>query len=423
MSNIGNIIAGALLALGVLALAVEANAQPRREELAAAELHAICTADHGQLWGPSLCGPLLIADPQTRLAWGSEQDHDGVLVRQGAGWMGVLPRGVGIANTSTNWAGVQWIMVMGPLPADGEERRVLVAHEAWHRIQTPIGFPQAPSDCTHLESERGRTLMRLEMRALDEAMRMEGAARWAAARDALAFRALRFSEFSGAQANEIALDRNEGLASYTGVKLGAGRDALHYAANALGRFDHHQALARAYVYATGPAYGLLLDRRASNWRRRLGRAAPADLLAHIIGASSNVQIASERYGAGVIVSEESARARAAAVRVAEFRIRFATGPRVVLALHGSRMEFDPNAVTPIEGLGSVYQSLVIRDAWGELRATQGALIAADFSQVTAAAPSADGLSGPGWVLTLNPGYRLGDVQDNVRALVRSVGAR
>ncbi len=42
--------------------------------------------------------------------------------------------------------------------------------------------------------------------------------------------------------------------------------------------------------------------------------------------------------------------------------RFATGPRLVLPLHGSRMEFDPNAVTPIEGLGSVYQSLVIRDA-------------------------------------------------------------
>ncbi len=156
-------LALAVLALAVLALTGDANAQPRREQWAAAKLHALCTADHGQLWGPSLCGPLLIADPQTRLAWGSEQDHDGLLERQGAGWMGVLPSGVGIANTSTHWAGVQGIMIMGPLPADAEERRVLVAHEAWHRIQTQIGFPQAPSDCTHLESERGRTLMRLEI--------------------------------------------------------------------------------------------------------------------------------------------------------------------------------------------------------------------------------------------------------------------
>jgi hypothetical protein len=415
VTRIAFIVAGAMFAL-----IIDANAQPqsRREELANAELHNICHADRSRLWGASLCGPLLVADPQTRLAWASEADRDGVLARQGAGWVGVLPNGIGIANTSTDWAGVRWIMIMGPLPADAEERRVLVAHEAWHRIQTQIGFPQAPSDCAHLETEHGRTLMRLEMRALEQAMRETDAARWAAARHALGFRAARFAEFAAARANEVALDRNEGLASYTGVKLGAGRDAFVYAANSLHRFDRHQALARSYAYATGPAYGLLLDQRDGRWRRRLNEAAPADALARLIGATSNVASVAARYGGAAVASEESARAEAAASRIAEFRARFATGPRLVLPLRGSRMEFDPNAVTPVEGLGSVYRTLVIRDAWGELRATQGAMIAADFTQVIAAAPNADGLTGPGWTLTLNPGYRLGGASNNVRTLAQ-----
>lgn len=72
-----------------------------------------------------------------------------------------------------------------------------------------------------------------------------------------------------------------------------------------------------------------------------------------------------------------------------------------------QFEFDPNGVTPVEGLGSVYQTLTIRDAWGELRATDGALISPNFNELTASGPGPGGLSGRGWLLTLAPGYRIG----------------
>ena len=390
--------------LGLLCVCAPAQAQDfSRESAAASELHAMCARDHARLWGADLCGPLLVADPSTRIAWASQADGENKLTRQGDGWTGALPQGVGIANTSMEWAGVRWIMVMGPLPADASERRVLVAHEAWHRVQQSIGLPQAPSDCVHLETERGRTLMRLEMRALAVAMRANGAARWNATRDALAFRAQRLAAFPEAQTQETALDRNEGLASYTGVKLGAGRAPFSYAAQTLDTFDHHQALARAYAYATGPAYGLLLDQRGQTWRRHLGADAPADLLARALGAAAQ---SVSTYGADQIAAEEGARAEAQRLRVAELRARFSVGPRLVLPLTQMRMEFDPNHVTPVDGMGNVYQSLTIHDAWGELRATEGAAIFSDYQHATAAGPDESGLAGPGWTVQLHPGYRV-----------------
>jgi hypothetical protein len=70
------------------------------------------------------------------------------------------------------------------------------------------------------------------------------------------------------------------------------------------------------------------------------------------------------------------------------------------------MEFDPNGVTPVEGLGNYYGVLTIRDAWGELRADEGALISSDFRRLTVSTPAPGIVSGPGWRLSLAPGYQL-----------------
>jgi hypothetical protein len=115
--------------------------------------------------------------------------------------------------------------------------------------------------------------------------------------------------------------------------------------------------------------------------------------------------AAARYGGPAIAAEERARADARRTLVAELRRRFGEGPRLVLPLSASQMEFDPNQVTPVEGLGAVYGVLTIRDVWGELRAAQGALISSDFTQVVVAAPDASGVAGPGWSLGLTPAFR------------------
>lgn len=398
-------LASLVAALTLLTAPAFAQDGPR----AAAELNEMCLADARALWGVSLCGPLLIADPTTRAVWASEQDRQGVLAAQGAGWAGVLPANVGIANTSLDWAGVRWIMIAGPLPQDVTARRVLLMHEAWHRAQGEIGLSAQEGANAHLASERGRTLMRLELRALATALRSSNVGQRRAAQDALVLRAARQAAFPQARGDETALDRNEGLASYTGVRLGAGAGARTYALRTLDEFDAHDALARSYAYASGPAYGLLLDDLRPRWRTELGGGAPADILAGVVRPDAatprNVSEASARYGGQQVASEERLRAEAAATRLAALRTAYA-GPRLELALSNPQFEFNPNQVTPLEGLGGHYETLVLRDSWGELRASAGALITQDFRSARAPAPGPDGLSGPGWSLTLAPGWRL-----------------
>lgn len=388
-----------------LLAASPATAQDYESARAAADLREICAADGGRLWGVSLCGPLLVVDPQTRAAWASDPDPQGLLTQSAEGWRGILPAGVPIANSAVEWAGVRWIMLVGPLPTDALERRVLVGHEAWHRVQTDLGLPMSGTGNAHLATARGRTLMRLEMRALATALRSSGNARERAAEDAIAFRRARYAEFAGAFAEEAALDRNEGLAAYTGVRLAAPEPEI-YAARTLDRHDSHDALARAYAYATGPAYGLLLDQYAENWRRGLGAFAPADVLAARTRAETftprDLRRAAERYGGSSITAAEQARELQQAQRLADIRRRFTAGPRRELPLSQMQMEFDPNQILPIEGLGTYYEVLTVRDLWGEARAVEGAVISAAFDRLILAEPAPDQLSGPGWRLIPAP---------------------
>jgi hypothetical protein len=401
MGRVASIVAAAL----VWASPVFAEDGPT----AAAELNEMCRADAGALWGVSLCGPLLVADPATRAVWASDPDHEGRLTPSGEGWIGTLPAGLGIANTGLDWAGQRWIMVVAPLPADAVERRVLLAHEAWHRVQDQIGFAAREHPNAHLTTERGRVLLRLEMRALATALRSRGSGQRNALEDALILRAARHTAFAPARAEEAALDRHEGLAAYTGVRLGAGDSARDYALRQLDAFDRHEHLARAYAYATGPAYGVLLDQLRPRWRRELGGGAPADALAGVIrpGAATPraIAAATARYGAEQLTQEERSRAAAAEARLAALRAAYA-GPRLEAALTNPRFEFDPRQVIPLADLGNHYQTLILRDVWGELRATGGALIAPDFRSARAAAPAGDGLSGQGWTLSLAPGWRV-----------------
>lgn len=393
------------------ALCIASPAEAQRyalERAAADELLTMCRADSGQLWRVSLCGPLIIVDPATRSAWASQADENGALGRADeGGWVGVLPQGVPVANSAVTWSGVRWIMLVGPLPRDAQQRRVLLAHEAWHRIQEQIALAARTADAPHLETERGRYFLRLEMRALAVALRSRADARTRAAQEALLFRAARLAEFPTASAVEAALDRNEGLAAYTGVRLGAEQPDI-YAARTLDLYDTQQAFARTYAYATGPAYGLLLDDHVEDWRRDLGTHAPADVLATATPPPRlrprEIRRAAERYGGPDIAVEERDRAIAQRSRIADLRQRFAQGPRLELPLRQMQFEFDPAQVIPIEGLGTFYNRLTLRDAWGELVAAEGALIDAASTRATAATPNPGGLSGPGWRLRLNPGY-------------------
>ena len=75
-------------------------------------------------------------------------------------------------------------------------------------------------------------------------------------------RAERYRLFPEAAAQEQALEFNEGLAEYTGVRVGNPTPAqqLQAALRDLSGHVEDRSFVRSFAYATGPAYGLLLDR-------------------------------------------------------------------------------------------------------------------------------------------------------------------
>lgn len=380
------------------------------------EAEQACERDGGALWGRSLCGPLLLVDPVSRDLIASQADGENRLVGDGALFRGRLPETEGVANTATDWAGVRWTMLLWPLPEDRPARLELTLHEMWHRIQDSLGLPMSLPDNPHLDTPQGRLWLRLEWRALRAALTTAEAERRSAVRDALLFRARRRAEFAAAGAAERALEMNEGLAAYTGLKLARGDDAARQAVSRIDRYDGEASLVRSFAYASGPAYGVLLDESRPDWRREV---SPAGDLGEMLAAALGIdlpadpflesQAAAERHGGGEVRRQEAERDALRRERLAVLRARLIDGPVLSLSLREFGMEFDPGDLQPLDGIGTVYRKIRIVDVWGILTVSGGALLHTDFDRIDVPAPNdpaARPLRGDGWELELQPGWSM-----------------
>lgn len=418
---------GFALLVSVIPGAISRGGQDRPIDLARAkryfdEAKTLCEADGGRLWGVSLCGPLLFADPRTRTVVANQRDGEGLLKEDQGVFVGTLPSNVNIAYTAVEWAGVKWTMILWPLPDDTFERGRLYAHESWHRIQDQLGLPSAGPSNAHLDTLEGRFWLQLEWRALKAALTDRGPQRRRATEDALTFRAVRRSLFPDADAEESALEMHEGLAQYTGVRLSGHPNPAALAVKLLEEGAKTETFVRSFAYASGPAYGLLLDEARPDWRKRLkpsddfGRLlAPAFYSNRTLPSKERGEVAALRYGGPDLRASETERDSVRRKRNAEMLARFVTGPVLRIPLRQMRMQFDPSQVQPLEGHGNVYPQIRIVDVWGILNASKGALISSGFDYVIVPAPTdTNGPSGDGWQIelkegwALSPGERTGD---------------
>ena len=431
------------LALLLLTITLALGRSPRDDavwslvELAAAadafeDAAAACTGDGGALWGQSLAGPLIFADPATRrfvasdpLPAGDGRTSDATAVDAGGRrvYVGVLPASQIVANTGVDLAGRRWAMVLWPPPKEPRDRTQLLVHELWHRVQAELGFPLDTPPCDHLDEEPGRVWLRLEMRALAAALRAPDAdAHRRAVADALAFRDARRAPVEGAADHERRLELSEGLAEYTGLRLSGRDDPAAWAAANLLAGERRDTLARAFPYATGPAYGLLLDAADAGWLKAL--TAKDDLGAtlarylNLPAPAAAAEAAAARYDGAAVRAEERQRAEARRRRRAELTAALVEGPTLALPLTRARFTFDPNRVAPLPPHGTVYANATIADAWGTLAAGESlALIAADWQRAAVSAPEPPRKSGKqtwtcrGWTLQLNDGWTLAPAPD------------
>jgi len=388
------------------------------------EAKAASDTDHGALWGVELCGPLLFVDPDTRDGVANQADRETKLSSADGIFLGKVPPELGVANTAVEWAGVHWTMVMRPLPEFKRPRLRLILHECFHRIQERIGLPGADSTNPHLDSLDGRIWLQLEWRALERALWEHGEERRQDIGDAIYFRNFRRSLFPSAEQREDALEMNEGMAEYTGLKLStrsAEELAVVTAASLRSAPRNATGFTRSFAYASGPAYGALLDAAAQRWRTGL---TPATNLGQLLRRAYTLESPAlsreealrriERYDGAEVVAIEKRREETHQAQVAEAKKLFLDGPVLVLPVAEEfAYTFDPNAVLGLDEGMTLYQgNIQLQDRWGVLHASEGALLVRENGkivrvQVPAPTDAAKKpLAGPGWALDAKEGWKV-----------------
>ena len=390
------------------------------------EAKALSDKENGALWKVSLCGPLLFVDPATRYAVANQADAEGQLKPLDGVFAGTAPKELGFANTATKWAGVEWTMVLWPLPTYKQPRMRLMLHECFHRVQSQIGLNPADAQNGHLDSLDGRIWLQMEWRALEHAFWQQGEERKRDVADAIYFRNYRRSLFPAAAASEDALETHEGMAEYTGFKLSTSSPeeyAVVVAAWLRTAPTRTPSYGRSFAYTSGPAYGGLLDLASKSWRTGL---TPSTNLGELLARAYGVPVPAltalnkveamrraERYDGGEVVTIETEREVKHQARVAAARKTFVDGPVLVLPV-GKEFgyTFDPNAVLTLDDKLTLYEgNIQVSDTWGLLKTTEGALIVRGdkgFVGVQVPAPADANktpLTGTGWTLELKPGWQ------------------
>jgi len=423
---LANLLAGVLVPVTLTLAPARAQQPPIDPQLAQKyflDAQTASTVDHGALWGKELYGPMLFIDPETHAVVANQADREGKLQLRAGVYEGKLPPEVAPANTAIHWAGMDWTMVEWPLPQFRQGRVRLLMHECYHRIQSAIGLPGADASPSHLDTAQGRIWMQIEWRALEHAMWLAGPARRQAIADALYFRAFRQSLFPATAGQEKALEMNEGLAEYTGMKLstaspeefammedGALREAP----------SRHPNFVRSFAYVSGPAYGWLLDAAGTSWRAGL---KPQSDMGALLARAYHIELpaASEpeavrraqAYDGGEVIGLEAERERDRQERWARAHQRYIAGPVLILPADAEiSYGFDPNQVVSVDESSTVYEGGQVSDTWGVLRAAGGFLIVRGAKgvlrvQVPAPADTRERpLKGEGWTLELTPGWVL-----------------
>ena len=385
------------------ATAAGAQVEPQVAQGFFADAKRLCERDAGRLWGVSLCAPMVIGDARTQTFATSQPPPDAP-----------RPPGIGYVNAPVQWGGVTWVAYSWQDLANAppQRRNEILLHELFHAVQPRLGLMVGLLENEHLDAVEGRYWLQLEWRALARALRTSGEQRNAAVRDALAFRQARRRFYPAAAETERALEINEGVASHTGTVLAASSssDATASALDVLAAAEQGESFVRTFAYASGPAYGVLLDEASPKWQRAL---RSSDDLGVLVMRALGVQPANDaaraaaEYGGVELRAAEQQRERLRQDRINELRLRFVDGPVLVVPGGGSGFS-DSRGAIAIPGSGTVYfHRYRATGNWGTLEAEKGVLLASDGRSRRVPAPVRQDdvtFAGDGWTFKAAPGW-------------------
>jgi len=393
------------------------------------DVDSLLTIDNGKFWGKNLYGSLIFIEPKTRVFYSNENNATNSFNAVGSMYKDTLPNDINIANTAIDWNNKRWSMVMLPLPTEKISRNNLIIHELFHRLQPEIGYESLQElDNGHLDIYNGRLLLRLELQALEEALKSsEETIKLNHIKNALAFRRKRHETIEIKKA-ENSLELNEGLAEYTAIMLsGRGEnDMRKHLIESKNNFYTNPTFVRSFAYQTIPIYGYLLSSMKPNWHKEIDRNT--NLIEYFIDAfqiesndiKSIEQVAEQNnYQYQLIVKEETEREEKRIEKIAQLKTKFIESQTLELPFQNMNISFDPRNITPLEDFGTVYPNLRVTDNWGILTVENGALLASNWSKVTVSEPteiSNELVKGDGWQLELNIEWKVEKIDNKFKLI-------
>jgi len=365
------------------------------------ELDSLCSVDNGKLWGINLYGATMLVDPQSRLIVANQSDNNKCLKEKDGVYIGKLPLNYNISNTSFDWNGKKWTMVMWNAlsSTDKYSRDQLLIHESWHRIQNEIGIKPLMSENTHLDGLQGAILLKLELSSLMKALQTEEILqKKKCLSNALTIRKYRQLLFPNNTENDF--ERHEGMAEYTGYKLCGLSDSIitKVVSKKLELSMDKDGLANSFAYLTGPAYGILFNNFQNNWIREIlqGKRLP-EIGLEIEGINipsdsaklkSTISMIISEYHAETLVKSETEKFKQQNKLIAYYKQKLINGNQLIIRNNNLNFSYNPQEkLIPIDSLGVVYKTMRITGEWGFIEVNNGILRTNDWKAFVVSAPT------------------------------------
>ena len=390
----------------------------------------ICNSDNGRLWGENLYGPIMYVDSRNRTIYANVADSAGILRDREGIFTGLLPRERLITNNVIEFGGIKYAMV--PLP-DTEDRYRMAArtvHSLFHCFQERHGLKPSTFNTRHLNDPNARFYLKLEWKALINAIGSTGEARKLAIRDALIFRGARREQLPEAIIDENKFEDYEGLATFTYIKLcSANSDErreriLEY----LDRIYRNNSYASGYGFVHGALYATLLDDTGFDFKLiqtpdfDLGKATLEAYGVTLPAVCRDVAGSlAMNYDVQAIRAEESELETMINDRTRKIITTFIEKPVVTITLESPNFSYEPEDINFLDSLGTLYEKLRVSDNWGKLTVDDGgALLANDLRTLRISARDIEiernHIYGAGWHLMLNDGWQAVKVENGSYAV-------
>jgi len=382
------------------------------------EIEEACNRDSGNLWGRNLYGPLMFVDRTSRKITANMPDREGLLKLKDGIYTGFYPTESIINTTTISFGGTTF--GLAPLPAEEDSFRIKSRgiHSLFHSFQKEKGIDPESYNVVLMDEKEARMWMKLEWKALRKAILSEGEEQTLAIRDALIFRGSNRESYSRYALLENKFESYEGLATFTYLLLesDSSDDFRTRLLEYLDRFYAFQSYARSYGAIHGALYATLLHYRDFDFKSispdtvDLGRLVQMQYSIELPEKCRDVAGSiALNYNINEIYREEDLRQLEMKERLNDRVSVFTEKPVVLLELVSPSFDFEPENVSYLDTLGTLYRGLRVSDNWGKLTVDEGDCLVSNnykYIRITARGFKKDRnhISGEGWHIILSDSW-------------------